>query len=344
MNMTEIKQRLLLPWLLVLAAGCGAACGGGGGEPSARAGVIAIDGSSTVFPITEAVAEEFQQAMPEARVTVGISGTGGGFSKFCAGETVISNASRPIKPVEIDTCRAAEISFVELPVAYDGIAVVVNPANDWVDMLSVEELRRLWEPAAQRTVMRWDQVRTGWPERELHLFGPGADSGTFDYFTEVIVGEEDASRGDFTSSEDDNVLVQGIATDELALGFFGYAYYEENQDRLRLVGVDDGNEDNGAGPIAASPAAVRDGTYQPLSRPILIYVSVDALDRPEVQAFVDFYLTEGADLVGEVGYVPLSDDEYRLVQERVNARVPGTMFGHGASSSLESLLGGPVSR
>ena len=320
--------------LAVVVAGCA------GGEQSAGSSVIAIDGSSTVFPITEAVAEEFQKASPGARVTVGISGTGGGFSKFCAGEIDISDASRPIKPVEVEACAAAGIGFVELPVAYDGIAIVVNPENDWVDTLTTADLRRMWEPAAQGTVMRWEHVRTGWPEEELHLFGPGADSGTFDYFTEAIVGEEGASRGDFTSSEDDNVLVQGISTDALGLGFFGYAYYEENRDRLKLIALDDGDDSNGAGPVAASPDTVRDGTYQPLSRPIFVYVSTASLDRPEVQAFVDFYLTEGADLVREVGYVPLSPDEYALVSQRAQDRVVGSMFrgGQEVGSSLEVLL------
>lgn len=315
MQMTNKMIPLVVLMLAVLAGMGAVGCGGGARE--AADSVIAIDGSSTVFPITEAVAEEFQKIMPNARVTVGISGTGGGFQKFCSGETDISNASRPIKQVEIDACAAAGIEFIELPIAYDGIAIVVNPANDWVDAVTVDELRSIWEPGAQRTVMEWAQVKTGWPERELHLFGPGADSGTFDYFTDVIVGDEGASRGDFTSSEDDNVLVQGIATDELALGFFGYAYYEENRDRLKLVGVDDGDGENGLGPILASPQAVRDGTYQPLSRPVFIYVSTAALDRPEVRAFVGFYVTDAAELVREVGYVPLKAEEYLLLQRRV---------------------------
>ena len=328
--------KTLLAGVTVLAMGTG--CGTGG--DSTGTGLIAIDGSSTVFPITEAVAEEFQLTSPSARVTVGISGTGGGFSKFCAGEIDISDASRPIKPAEIEACAAAGIEFVELAVAYDGISVVVHPDNDWVDTLTVEDLKRMWEPAAQGTVLRWEQVKTGWPGTELHLFGPGADSGTFDYFTEAIVGTAGASRGDFTSSEDDNVLVQGISTDPLALGFFGYAYYEQNRDRLRLIRIDDENDANGAGPIAASPETVRDGTYQPLSRPIFIYVSTNALDRPDVQAFVDFYLTEGADLVREVGYVPLSPHEYALVSQRVQDRVVGSMFDGGQEPgvSLEDLL------
>ena len=326
--------KTLLAGVTVLAMGTGC----GAGDDGTR--LIAIDGSSTVFPITEAVAEEFQLASPGARVTVGISGTGGGFSKFCAGEIDISDASRPITPVEIEACAAAGIEFVELAVAYDGISVVVNPDNDWVDTLTVEDLKRMWEPAAQGTVLRWEQVKTAWPGTELHLFGPGADSGTFDYFTEAIVGTEGASRGDFTSSEDDNVLVQGIATDPLALGFFGYAYYEQNRDRLRLIRIDDENDANGAGPIAASPETVRDGTYQPLSRPIFIYVSTNSLDRPDVQAFVEFYLTEGADLVREVGYVPLSPHEYALVSQRVQDRIAGSMFdgGQEAGASLEDLL------
>jgi len=328
--------------LAVLALMTAAGCGGGQGAPGSA--VIAIDGSSTVFPITEAVAEEFQLVSSGARVTVGISGTGGGFSKFCAGETDLSNASRPIKPVEVAACQAAGIDFVELPVAYDGIAVVVHPSNDWVDALTIDDLKRMWEPAAQGTVARWEQVRTGWPETELHLFGPGADSGTFDYFTDVIVGDEGASRGDFTSSEDDNVLVQGVSTDELALGFFGYAYYEENRDRLRLVPVDDGDDTNGAGPIAASPDTVRDGTYRPLSRPVFVYVSTASLARPEVAAFVDFYLDQGADLVREVGYVPLSPNEYELIAGRVEARVTGSMFGEGqdAGVTLAELLVQPT--
>lgn len=319
-----------------------AACGGGSGEGDATPPtVITVDGSSTVFPIAEAVAEEFQLVDPAARVTVGVSGTGGGFKKFCAGETDISNGSRPIKAVEIDACAAAGVEFVELPVAYDGIAVVVHPDNDWVSTLTPDDLERMWEPAAQGTVASWNQIRPEWPERELHLFGPGVDSGTFDYFTQAIVGEEGASRGDFTSSEDDNVLVQGVSTDPLALGFFGYAYYEANRDRLKLLPIDDGDETNGAGAIAPSPESVREGTYQPLSRPIFIYVNPDALERSDVNGFVNFFLSDGASLVREVGYVPLSDAEYALVQSRLENRVTGTMFGHGdETASLTALLEG----
>jgi phosphate transport system substrate-binding protein len=303
--------------------------------------LIRIDGSSTVFPITEAVAEEFQKAHPGVRVTVGISGSGGGFKKFGMGETDITNASRPIKPSEVELTRKNGIEYVELPVAYDGLAVVVNPRNDWADSITVAELKKLWSPEAQSKITRWSQVRPGWPEEEIHLFGPGVDSGTYDYFTLATVGKEGASRGDFTASEDDNVLVQGIATDRLALGFFGLAYYEENRDRLKLLPVDDENDDNGKGPIAPSLATVMDGTYQPLSRPIFIYVSTKALDRPEVADFMRFYLAHAAELVKEVGYIPLSDEAYRLAQARVDQRVTGSVFGGEGSQigvTVEDLL------
>ena len=297
-----------------------AACGGG---PGGTAAVIAVDGSSTVFPIAEAVAEEYLQVDPAARVTVGVSGTGGGFKKFCTGETDISDASRPITPIEVEACAAAGIEFIELPIAYDDIAIVVHADNDWVDTLTTGDLAQMWEPAAQGAIARWSHVKTGWPGRELHLFGPGVDSGTFDYFTKAIVGEEGASRGDYTSSEDDNVLVQGVATDALGLGFFGYAYYEENRDRLTLVPIDDGDETNGAGAIAPSPESVRNGTYQPLSRPIFIYVNPAALERPDVRGFVSYSMTAGADLVREVGYVPLTEPEYALVRRRIDKRITG---------------------
>jgi phosphate transport system substrate-binding protein len=288
--------------------------------------VIKIDGSSTVFPITEAVAEEFQRANAGMRVTVGISGTGGGFQKFCRDETDISDASRPITPTEVAACAKSGVQYVELPVAYDGLAIVVNPKNTWASSITVADLKKMWEPAAQGKVMRWNQVRTEWPDRELHLFGAGVDSGTFDYFTEAINGKEDASRGDYTSSEDDNVIVQGVAGDEGALGFFGFAYYSENKDKLKLVAVDDGNDSNGKGPIQPSLETVKNGTYRPLSRPIFIYPKVKALERPEVKQFVDFFLTKGVPLVTEVGYIPLSDHEYEMVRARFAARKTGSMY------------------
>lgn len=315
-----------------------AACGGQGTGENANAGqVIQVDGSSTVYPITEAVAEEFQRANAGTRVTVGISGTGGGFQKFCRQEVDIADASRPIKPSESEACAKAGVQYVELPVAYDGLAVVVHPGNTWAQSMTVAELKRLWEPAAQGKIMRWNQVRPGWPDREIHLFGAGVDSGTFDYFTEAIVGKEDQSRGDYTSSEDDNVIVQGVSGDELALGYFGFAYYEENQGKLKLLAIDDGDETNGAGAIKPTPETVKDGTYRPLSRPIFIYPSVKSLERAEVRNFLDFYLTRGVPLVREVGYIPLADAEYDLVRKRFAARTTGSMYEGTDSHSKVTL-------
>jgi len=292
--------------------------------------IIAIDGSSTVFPITEAVAEEFQGRY-KAQVTIGVSGSGGGFKKFCQEETVISNASRPIKPSEVELCGENAIEYIELPVAYDGIAVVAHKQADWIDYMTVEELRTLWAPEAQNTITRWNQIRPDWPDEEIHLFGPGVDSGTYDYFTEAIVGEEHASRGDVTVSENDNVLVQGIANDIQALGFFGLAYYEENRDKLRLIPIEDGNDDNGAGAIAPSLETVGNGTYQPLSRPLFIYVNKEAAEQKLVQDFIYFYLTEGGVLAMEVGYIPLPERDYELVKQRFDERIVGSVFaGEGS--------------
>jgi phosphate transport system substrate-binding protein len=298
------------------------------GQATGKAGLtgsVKVDGSSTVFPITEAVAEEFQKTAGDVRVTVGISGTGGGFKKFCAGEIDIADASRTIKKSELELCAQNGVEFVELPVAYDGLAVMVNPANNWVETITVDELKKMWEPEAQGKLMKWSDIRPGWPAKELHLFGPGVDSGTYDYFTEAIVGKSHSSRGDYTSSEDDNVVVQGISTDELALGFFGFAYYEENKDKLKLVPVDAGK-----GAIAPSIETVKNGTYAPLSRPIFIYVATKSIDRPEVAAFVKFYLENAPALVAEVGYIPLPDSAYTLAGDRVAKRTTGTMFGEGS--------------
>jgi phosphate transport system substrate-binding protein len=303
---------------------------------------IAIDGSSTVFPISEAMAEEFQKGH-QARVTVAASGTGGGFKKLCAKEIAIAGASRPIKPSEVEACKTNAVDYVELPVAYDGIAVVVNPANTWVDKLTVEELKKLWAPEAQGTVKTWADVRAGWPKEEIHLFGAGVDSGTYDYFTKAIVGEEHKSRGDYTSSEDDNVLVKGIATDKLALGFFGFAYYEENKATLKLVGLDDGNKDNGDGAIQPSRETIENGTYQPLSRPIFIYVSRADAERKEVQDFVHYYLGAGTKLVNEVGYIALPGNTYELATRRFDARTTGSVFaglGSKVGVTVADLLSG----
>ncbi len=307
------------------------------GEP----GAIAVDGSSTVYPITEAVAEEFKKT-GKGRVTIGVSGTGGGFKKFCKGETAVTGASRPIKPTEVELCKGNKIEYIELPVAYDGLAVVVNPQNDWVDHMTVPELKKLWEPEAQEKITKWSDIREGWPEEQIKLFGAGVDSGTYDYFTKAIVGKEHASRGDFTSSEDDNILVQGISADKLALGFFGFAYYSENQGKLKIVPIEDGKADNGDGPIAPSLETVGNGTYQPLSRPIFIYVSKAAAERTEVKDFVEFYIQQGAALSKEVGYIPLPAKAYELVQKRFNERVVGSLFegqGSKVGVTIEEVLG-----
>jgi phosphate transport system substrate-binding protein len=319
------------------------ACGGStpqeGGEAAPT--LITVDGSSTVFPISEAVAEEFGKANPDNRTpTVGISGTGGGFQKFCRGETDISNASRPIRPAEIEACKTAGVEYIEVPIAYDGLAIVVNPKNTWATTITVDELKTLWSPDAQGKVTRWNQVRAAWPNREIRLFGAGVDSGTYDYFTEATVGKEGASRGDFTSSEDDNVIVQGVASDELALGFLPLAYVEANRDKLKIVPVEDGKADNGAGPIIPSAQTVRDGTYQPLSRPLFIYVSRKAADRPEVQQFVQMFW-DRTDLVTEVGYIELTPQIYDLTRKHFADRKTGTAFGEGGSQvgmTLEALL------
>jgi len=297
----------------------------------ARAQIIQIDGSSTVFPVTEAVAEEFQKAKKgKIKVTVGISGTGGGFKKFCRGETDISDASRPILKQEMAACKNANIQYIELPVAYDALTVMVNPKNDWVKSLAVADLKKMWEPAAQSKVTRWNQVRSDWPNAPLKLFGPGADSGTFDYFTEAVVGKAKSSRGDFTASEDDNVLVQGIANDRNALGYFGFAYYIENQKKLKAVAID-----GGKGAVVPSAKTVEDGSYQPLSRPIFIYVSKKSMDKPEVKAFVEFYLKQAPQLVKQVKYVPLPQNVYTIGLDHVKKGKIGTVFGGEAEVGVK---------
>ena len=328
---------------LILAAALAVGCGGGTTTDEAGtglSGMIRVDGSSTVFPISEAMAEEFKIANPGVDISVGISGTGGGFQKFCRGETDISDASRPIRAVEMDACQKAGVEFIELPVAYDGLAIAVNPKNTWANSITTSELKTMWEPAAQGKIMRWSQVRRGWPDRDIHLFGAGVDSGTFDYFTEAINGKEKASRGDFTASEDDNVLVQGVGGDELALGFIPLAYVEQNKDRLKPIPVDDGKADNGDGPISASFETVRNGTYQPLSRPLFIYVALKSADRPEVKAFVESYFTQ-PELMREVGYVELTPQIYDLAKAHFAEKKLGTAFGSGGSQvgmTLEALF------
>jgi phosphate transport system substrate-binding protein len=313
---------------------------GAGAASAQEADLVRIDGSSTVYPVTEAVAEEFQNRYRDKyRVTVGISGTGGGFKKFCRGEIDISNASRPIRDSERELCAQNGIEYVEIPVAFDALAVLVNPKNDWVDCMTVEELKKIWEPEAQGVIDRWNEVRAEWPDAPLNLYGAGTDSGTYDYFTAAIVGKEHSSRGDYTASEDDNVLVQGVANDVYALGFFGYAYYQENTDKLKAVPI---RNPNTGECVAPSIESARSGTYQPLSRPIFIYVNAAALDREPVRAFIDLYVDPELviELVTEVGYVPLPDEAYRLVKENVERRRIGTAF-HGGSQvgvSIEDIL------
>jgi phosphate transport system substrate-binding protein len=299
---------------------------------------IKIDGSSTVYPITEAVAEEFQ-ADNKARVTIGVSGTGGGFKKFCRKETVLTGASRPIQPVEIEACEESGVEYIELPIAYDGITVVINPENDWAREMTVADLKKIWQPAAQGKIKRWNQVREDWPDEPLNLYGAGIDSGTYDYFTLAVVGTEHASRGDFTSSEDDNVIVNGVSGDKNGLGFFGFAYFDENRDLLDAVAIKPTAE---APAVEPSLETIKDGSYTPLFRPLFLYVQKQALDEDEMlQKLVEFYLTEASALIEEVGYVALPERGYKLALERANDRVTGSVFEEGGSTvgvSVEQLL------
>ncbi len=299
--------------------------------------IVKIDGSSTVFPVTEAVAEEFQKAT-KTKVTVGVSGTGGGFKKFCRGETDISGASRPILQKEIDECKANGVQFIELPVAFDAITVVINKKNTFAKKMTVAELKKLWEPEAQGKIKTWKQVNATWPDTPVAIFGPGADSGTFDYFTEAIVGKSKSSRGDFTASEDDNVLVRGVAGNEGGLGYFGYAYYEENKATLDAVAI---VEKEGKPAVLPSKETIEDGTYQPLARPIFIYVNATSgAFKPHVKAFVDFYLEKGRPLIQEVKYVPLPAKDQAAVVAHWKALKPGTGFGGHAEIGvkIEDLL------
>lgn len=296
---------------LVALAACGGDAPAGG-----LTGSVEIDGSSTVFPIMEAVVEDFQIANRGVRVTVGISGTGGGFRRFCAGETDVSDASRPVKDTERDECAAAGIEFTEIPIAWDGLSVIVSPENTWANCMTVDELRRIWEPGS--TVRTWADVREGFPAEPISLYGPGTSSGTFDYFTEAIVGEGGASRPDYQASEDDNVLVTGVSGDAYSLGYFGYAYYIENQDRLKVVQIDGGN-----GCVAPSQNTIESGTYAPLSRPLYIYVSHASVQRPEVSAFLDYVIEYGPEVIPTTGYIALTPAQY-AEQATVLAGLAGT--------------------
>jgi phosphate transport system substrate-binding protein len=284
---------------------------------------IAIDGSSTVFPVAEAIAEEFEKANKGVQVTVGISGTGGGFKKFCRGETDISNGSRPILTEEMAACKKSGVEFFELPIAFDALTVAVSPKNNFIDCITVTDLKKMWGPAAQRKVTRWKDVNEKWPDQPLNLYGAGADSGTFDYFTEATVGKAKSSRGDYTASEDDNVLVQGIENDINALGYIPYAYYEPHAKKMKALGVDWGK---GEGCVKPSLEAVLDGKYSPLSRPLFLYVSKTSAQRPEVQALVEFALTKGPVLIKEVRYLPLPEAAYKMGLERFKSGQLGTGF------------------
>ena len=267
-------------------------------------GSVEIDGSSTVYPVSEAVAEEFNELYPNVRVNVGVSGTGGGFKRFTAGETDISDASRPIKkPKETSAAESNGIEYVELRIGTDGLSVVVSPDNDFVECLTIDELKKIWEPGS--SINNWSQVRVGFPDQKMRLYGPDTDSGTFDYFTEEVMGEVQLSRPDYTASADDNVLIQGISGDKGSLGYFGYAYYRESKDKLNLVAVD-----SGAGCVAPSEITISSGEYSPLSRPLFIYVNLASLKRPEVKEFVDFYMDHGPALTEEVGYISSDETVY----------------------------------
>ncbi len=306
-----MKKLLLITAVTLTALSCG------NNKKDRETSSINIDGSSTVYPVTEAIAEEYRAEDPDVDVTIGVSGTGGGFQKFGRGETDISNASRPIKEDEKKIAEQNNIDFIELEVAYDGLAVVVNPENDWVDCFTVEQLKKIWEPGAQGTITHWNQINPEWPNEEIHLFGPGVASGTFDYFTEAIVGESGSSRGDYTASEDDNVLVQGVSGDKYGLGFFGLAYYEENADKLRMVAVD-----GGEGCVEPSTETVSDGSYAPLSRPLYVYVNSSSVkNNPKVVDFMNFYLDEAPSLLKDVGYVPLTPEEYKEQKEKFQSFV-----------------------
>jgi phosphate transport system substrate-binding protein len=296
-------------------------------DTTSLSGSVTVDGSSTVFPVSKVMAQEFQKTNPEVKVTVGVSGTGGGFEKFCANQTDITGASRPINSQEVELCRKNNVEYIELPVAFDGISVVVNPQNKFVDCISIGDLKKMWEPSAQGKVANWNQIRSNFPNQQLKLFGPGKESGTYDYFTLAVVGEEGQSRSDYTASEDDTTLVNGVSSDPNAIGFFGYAYYIANRDKLKLVAVN-----NGYGCVNPSPTTISDSSYQPLSRPVFIYVKKAAASRPEVKAFTNFYVApENAKLVLQVGYIPLPTITLRAVSSRFNKGTTGSVFGGSGS-------------
>ena len=327
--------------LSLTLAGCGEAAPA---APAAQSGAssagtmvlvgdINVDGSSTVFPITEAVAEEFGNLTnKQVRVTVGVSGTGGGFKKFCNGETQVSDASRPIKASEVSLCQEGGVEYIEIPMAIDGLTVIVNQDNDFARCMTIEELDKMWGPEAEETVTKWSQVRDGWPDEDMDMYAPGVDSGTFDYFTDTVSGESGASRGDFTASEDDNLILQGVSGEKNGVGYLGYAYYVENAGKLRAVEIDGGD-----GCVAPTDATINQGTYTPLSRPLFIYVRKDAANEPHIAEFIRYYLSEeGQKLAAEVGYIPFPQAVYDLVRAKFDNGITGTVFGG------ENPMKGPV--
>ena len=309
------KILLVMFGAFVLIIGCGG--NKTSDNKSSLEGIVKVDGSSTVFPITEAVAEEFGKVHPKVRVTVGISGTGGGFKKYVMGEIDINDASRLIKSKEIKKAKENKIDYIELPVAYDGLSVVLNNDNDFVDYLTVDELNSIWK--AESTIKTWKDLRPEWPDQKIKLYGPGTDSGTFDYFKEAIIGKKNNIRSDFTKSEDDNVLVQGVSGSKYAMGFFGYAYYAENQSKLKVAPIDGGN-----GAVIPTPETINNGSYTPLSRPIFIYVNPESTKRNEVDVFVEFYLENSSQLSSEVGYIPLPSNLLEKAKNRYKNKVTGS--------------------
>jgi phosphate transport system substrate-binding protein len=314
-------DKLLKKALIFVSAGVLAACTPVDSQSNKS---IIIDGSSTVYPITKAVADEYKkQKQPSADISVNFSGTTGGFRQFCAGKTDISNASRPIRSDEIEACNRNNIRFIELPIAFDALTIAVNKENNWIDSITLEELKKIWEPAAQGKITKWSQVRSGLPDKPLNLFGAGKDSGTFDYFTEAVVGEEDVSRSDYVASEDDDTLIQGVSQDANALGYFGLAYYEKQAANLKALAID-----SGKGAVLPSRETVLQSTYQPLARPLFIYVNAQkAQSNKDLQRFVDYYLSQAQNIVQEVGYIPLSGEHYHLAKVTFFNGEAGTVFG-----------------
>src|SRR5262245_22870432 len=287
-------------------------------------GEVKLDGSSTVYPIALAAADEFQKKNPKVKVTVGVSGTGGGFKKFCKGETAVSDASRPILKEEMDDAAKHKVEYVELPIAFDALTVVVSAKNDWVDFMTADELKKMWSRASQGKVTKWSDLRAGWPDEPFKLFGPGTDSGTFDYFTEAINGKSGDSRSDYSASEDDNTLVRGVEQDADALGYFGYSYYEHHKDKLKAVKI---KGQKNKEPVEPGDENIKDGTYTPLSRPLFIYINKKSSERPEVDKFVTFYLTNAGTLARRQKSVALPSSAYEIVRARYKDRKAGTAFG-----------------